>query len=715
MEKNSSIKEQKNYFIICIIMAIGLVVMSVVSYALFDRNAKETVDKNLEYFTHQSFFLIEERLAIVEKIMVELSFDKEIKAFLESDDEADVMKRAEIISGISAHITGENNIRNIFIINKEKGYTISDSGYSGDIDIFFEYILEVQKPNVENMKKTISDIDNITMARYDRNFKNSSFLVLAPMYDSALRNVCVIGAIVESHFLANILERVKISSECVLLITNKNGEIISASNETVFNREVFTKESYSEVKRDDGDYSVFCSESDKYSIVYYNLVPKNMHANEYTKVRSTLLILISVSVILLAVLWVLFSKKNYKLLNALILKMRSLNPDIEGEEAEYIESAIGGLYEEEKRINRLIKDNYDIIKEGVTRQLIYGGSVDGDKADSLMKYLGFDIHEGYKRVVITVLDDVFSAKAFMKEISERFLSDVLMINEEETIIAVFISNKEEIQELIEFYNSKENVFEYAYVGNAYKNAGDIINSYNEASELQKYTGALNDRIFVYENVVSNCHKDIDLWEAAPFVKLIESGCTGEAITLLEDMRRGLTENARYILKSDLKRIYVQLIKTVGESFASAHINEEVTEERLLNADVAELETGVKKYFVWVGELLMKQETGTNEYNRVIEYIKAQNGFDFDLNQIASELGINPSYLSRWFKEYTGETYTEYIKRLKINEVIRLLTEEDMSLKEIAERVNYSSDSALAKAFKKKMGCTPKEFKERRAK
>ena len=102
-----------------------------------------------------------------------------------------------------------------------------------------------------------------------------------------------------------------------------------------------------------------------------------------------------------------------------------------------------------------------------------------------------------------------------------------------------------------------------------------------------------------------------------------------------------------------------------------------------------------------------------EKMRVIEYINAQNGFDFDLNQIADELGINPSYLSRWFKEYTGETYTEYIQRLKINEVIRLLTEEDMSLKEIAKRVNYSSDSALAKAFKKRMGCTPKEFKERR--
>ena len=101
----------------------------------------------------------------------------------------------------------------------------------------------------------------------------------------------------------------------------------------------------------------------------------------------------------------------------------------------------------------------------------------------------------------------------------------------------------------------------------------------------------------------------------------------------------------------------------------------------------------------------------DENNRVIEYIRAQNGFDFDLNQIAVDLDVNPSYLSRWFKNCIGENYTDYIKRLKIAEVKRLLTESELSLKEIAIRVNYSSDSALAKAFKKETGITPKTFRE----
>ena len=60
----------------------------------------------------------------------------------------------------------------------------------------------------------------------------------------------------------------------------------------------------------------------------------------------------------------------------------------------------------------------------------------------------------------------------------------------------------------------------------------------------------------------------------------------------------------------------------------------------------------------------------------------------------------------------GETYTDYIKNLKIKEVKRLLAESDLSLEEIAQKVNYSSSSVLSKVFKKETGMTLKTFREK---
>ena len=52
---------------------------------------------------------------------------------------------------------------------------------------------------------------------------------------------------------------------------------------------------------------------EKYSVKYYNLVPDDMVSADYMTVRNAMIIIIAISSILLIVLLVLFSKKNYKI------------------------------------------------------------------------------------------------------------------------------------------------------------------------------------------------------------------------------------------------------------------------------------------------------------------------------------------------------------------------------------------------------------------
>ena len=70
-----------------------------------------------------------------------------------------------------------------------------------------------------------------------------------------------------------------------------------------------------------------------------------------------------------------------------------------------------------------------------------------------------------------------------------------------------------------------------------------------------------------------------------------------------------------------------------------------------------------------------------------------------------------SALSKLFSEVQGVTIEQYVINQKIEKVKELLVYDELSLKEIALQLNYSSVSHLSKQFKKVTGLTPTHFKQ----
>jgi len=78
--------------------------------------------------------------------------------------------------------------------------------------------------------------------------------------------------------------------------------------------------------------------------------------------------------------------------------------------------------------------------------------------------------------------------------------------------------------------------------------------------------------------------------------------------------------------------------------------------------------------------------------------------------LSDELGMEYSYLSSLFSSAEHTTIEKYIIQLKIDKVKELLKYDELSLKEIAERLNYSSVQALSNQFRKVTSLSPSEFK-----
>lgn len=81
-----------------------------------------------------------------------------------------------------------------------------------------------------------------------------------------------------------------------------------------------------------------------------------------------------------------------------------------------------------------------------------------------------------------------------------------------------------------------------------------------------------------------------------------------------------------------------------------------------------------------------------------------------INFIAEKIGNHPNYISKMFKEQTGEGVGEYINRFRIDKAKELLVQGKLTPKEIAEKTGYSNVRTFYRAFKKITGDTPGNYK-----
>ncbi|MCD0476221.1 AraC family transcriptional regulator [Flavobacterium sp. EDS] len=100
-------------------------------------------------------------------------------------------------------------------------------------------------------------------------------------------------------------------------------------------------------------------------------------------------------------------------------------------------------------------------------------------------------------------------------------------------------------------------------------------------------------------------------------------------------------------------------------------------------------------------------------NTIIDLVHHQdNDSKNNLSDILSkELNHDYNYLSNLFSEVEGTTIEKYFIAQKIEKIKELLVYDELSLSEIADRLNYSSVAYLSNQFKKVTGLTPSHFKQ----
>ena len=86
--------------------------------------------------------------------------------------------------------------------------------------------------------------------------------------------------------------------------------------------------------------------------------------------------------------------------------------------------------------------------------------------------------------------------------------------------------------------------------------------------------------------------------------------------------------------------------------------------------------------------------------------------DLTIHQVAEELGMSYSNFRKLFKDFTGLSPATYQQDLKLQRAQELLSTTDMTIKEIAYRLNFDSPDYFSAKFKIKTGRRPSEIRSK---
>lgn len=260
------------------------------------------------------------------------------------------------------------------------------------------------------------------------------------------------------------------------------------------------------------------------------------------------------------------------------------------------------------------------------------------------------------------------------------------------------------------------------IGNIYFSLRDTAKSYNEA------IFALRQKIYRGKNSI------IHAKEIANLTEIIEP-----ADNPINEEKQ-LIEALKAVDNNSMKNAVSIIFKNLKENHASEeHIKNYCAKLALMSVHTLEvmgidikkqlgmelnLYTELKKYETiydlqqWLITLLEKFIQHLNTYksqkykqmvSMTLEYIKEHYHENITLKVLSEAVYVTPNYLSRIFKEETGENFVEWLNRFRIEKAKALLKDTVLKTYEIAEKVGYSDYKYFSYNFKKYVGMSPRQY------
>lgn len=202
--------------------------------------------------------------------------------------------------------------------------------------------------------------------------------------------------------------------------------------------------------------------------------------------------------------------------------------------------------------------------------------------------------------------------------------------------------------------------------------------------------------------------------AGAFLSVLEEGDEAKATGFLDWFRHHFA--CRRTDERVVRETYIRLAETACAclSYRSRALPSSTIVSPLEALLLEETLEGMHRVLVAFTSRIFRAEEGgeaqLTHAERAFQLIQRYYAEDISLQSIASQINVNPSYLSRVFKQEKGENFISCLMRVRIERAKALLESRKYKVYEVADQVGYHNYTYFSKIFKKIVGVSPEEFR-----
>jgi len=753
------------------LLAIILIIGSLINY-FFTRTLKEDAYQYNVELLEQTRQVVEVVLQETEKTAFSLALNRNVQKLAvlpwHIEDIYSVVKNVTDL--FNEKISSTSYIHSIYLYSKKSGKIITNLGVldlkhfwdRAVIDDFLNEKSPTKRLNTRRISSnTQSNVDVIT------------FVMQIPFNAQSASGVLVIN--INEKQLYDTVVNINNQKLGQAIIVDDEGMVISSREKTMLHERLDYYYNIQGITEKDKGYFILNKDDQEKFIAYISSNQNNwkyIAVTPYEQVfsRSTFIWRITLSICLICliagVILALFVSKRYynpikELVNVFSKYFLSNNGDkpkqeigVFKDEFSYIKGSIESLIEQNEEFYQRFVDNEKLLKEHFLLNLILGGDMEAREIHSKIIYYGINLEmTNFQVMVLQIYEDGelgnlwekqrnllrYKIRILCEEIIAKHVKGVVIDHGSQRFIILLnfgegmdlknvLQHTKKISLQIRDALVKQMKVEASIgIGRIYSSITDIPLSYTEALEAVKYEriAGRNSIIFIDDVWIDQGNrKDVVQFQSLKMemINELKLGNCEKACYFLNQCLDWIFENRRLSFQHKNAMLMELINSIIGIVMdINGDLDDIFDPGYNLYNELARLNSisVIKEWFnevvINIAEYINNKQKRKNQeiVERVKCYVLSNYSDPITLDSIADTLYISRNHFCRLFKEITGETFGEYITRVRLEKACELLEKTQDTINDIAETVGFGNKQNIIRAFKKYYGMTPTQYRNQR--
>ncbi|NMA95362.1 MAG: AraC family transcriptional regulator [Clostridiales bacterium] len=769
MKPKTSQKKGRSVFISWLVsyMSILLIPMLISGFVYIEASKIIERDTNRANWAliRQTKQAIDSDLADIEKLSLQIALNSKVDSLLYAKPPHSARHhyiRASFIEDLSSYIATNSIVDKFYVYFSNSDIIITPTSvYSPRL--LFDSIYKEQGAIYEDWYNLIRlshrrELQPIIMGKESKRLaEHFAYMQSLPLSSMGNNLATVVISIDDGRFKDAIQNIQWMESSTVVVLDDRNNIMgLSGNTDTALSLAYEILEDKSGTVRNNIDGQpviVQYISSDITNWKYVSITPIKVFMERVEYIRYLTIISLVASMLIGGIVAYIFSRKNYNPLEQVVDSLAiGLGMELDGgyNEYKFIKDAVFVALSENEKIKKRLEQQNRVIRDNFLTKLLKGSHLDILSFEDMDLKFDMKFHSNNFLVSLIYIEDfrkLFEDQNNMKATDQISLVHFIIGNvmketleerydfyliEIDNLLGAIINLKyepedetiEDIKEKIE--SARKFIEEHFHIiltitlsDIAYATAS-ISSAYRQALDTMEHRMILGTgHITTYNDIkVSRPYYNYSLDEEQRLINFIKSGDYSNSKEILLRVVNDNSSDSNItvdILKCLLSDLICTIMKAVDEEDNLDVLMQGSAIESILgSSDIVEMKYQMLRLLNNICEHnKAKALEAEFKFREKIEEYVEENYYDKDLNvsTIGAYFDMTPSYISRLFKEGTGESLLDYINTIRLKKAKELLLQEELTVERVGTMVGYSNINTFIRVFKRYEGITPGKYRE----